>query len=170
MMGLLMTQGLIKNQILRWFKFVDSWKRAAASGDTMVFGDTNIDYCRWASLDPKHSRMVEKMKEEIKTIGFHQMVTEVTRSWSGQPDSLIDQCWVNAPQRIIVVKNLVRSFSDHNLVLVSFRTKNKIENKHKFHRRERRNFDGDQYRRDIGNIDWKPFFDSEDLDFLITIL
>ena len=99
--------GSDNNQTLRWFKFIESWKRAATSGDTMVLGDVNIDYCKWALPDTKHSRMVEKMKEELETVDFHQMVTDVTRSWSGQPDTLIDQCWVNAPQRI----NFYQEFS-----------------------------------------------------------
>ena len=69
-------------------------------------------------------------------------------------------------RELIFIKNLVRSYSDHNLILVSFRTKNKIENKHNFFRRERRNFDVNKYRSDIDNIEWKPFYESEDLDYI----
>ena len=158
--------GTDTNQNIRWYNFIESWKKVSNTGDTIVLGDLNLDFCKWSLPDARHSRMIEKVKDEIETLGFHQLVTQITRTWSGQPDTLIDHCWVNSPQRIIYVKNLVRSFSDHNLILVSFRTKNKIENKHKFFRRERRNFDIEKYRQDIQNIDWEPFFESEDLVFM----
>ena len=135
----------------------------AVNGDSMVFGYTNLDYFRWTLSESNHNRRVEKTKDEIETLGFHQMIHGVTRTWSSQPNSLIDQCCT--PQTNIF-KNIVRSFSYHNLLLVYFRTKNKIENKHNILRREKKNFDDIKYKKDIAAIDWNPFYDSDDLDFL----
>ena len=154
------------HQNQRWFKFIENWKKAAAQGDTIVFGDMNLDYSRWSLPELSHVRMVDKTKDEIETLGFFQVIQGMTRSWSGQLDSQIDHCWTNAPQRLIFQKNLVRSFSDHNLLIISFRTKNKLENKHKILKRERRNFDLIRYRQDIADIDWSEFYKSESLDYL----
>ena len=154
------------NQDHRWHRFINNWKIAAVNNDVIVIGDTNLDYLRWTQPSQKHERMVQEMKDEIETLGFHQMIQGMTRAWSGQEDSLIDQCWMNSPGRLIYSKNVVRSFSDHNLIMVSFRTKNKLENRHEILKRERKNFDKIKYKNDIQSIDWSGFYESENIDYL----
>ena len=65
--------------------------------------------------------MIDKVKSEIETLGFNQMIEGVMRTWPGQPNFNIDHCWLNIPWRLISYKNVERAFSDHNLVLVNLR-------------------------------------------------
>ena len=81
-----------------------------------------MDHCRWGNPEVRNIRMVDKIKQEIETLGFQQIVEGITRTWSGQPDSLLDHIWLNNMDRIIYKRNIVRSFSDHNLLLISLRT------------------------------------------------
>ena len=116
-----------QRQQQRFFKFVEMWKRVAAGNEVIVIGDFNIDYLKWNNPDfGLMTRLTEKVKNEIETLGFHQMTRSFTRCWTGVPVSLIDHCWTNVPGRMTFEKNLVRASSDHNLVIVSFRTRNKL--------------------------------------------
>ena len=92
-------------QTLRWFKFVESWKRTAVNRDVVVIGDTNLDYSRLSNPDQAHQIMVDKMKLDVEMNGFHQLVQGITWSWPGQPDSLLDQVWVNNLGKVISVNN-----------------------------------------------------------------
>ena len=67
----------------------------------MVFGDLNLDHARWATPEAGHEKMIDRVKTEIEILGFHQMVAGITRSMKGQPDSLLDHCWLNEPSRLI---------------------------------------------------------------------
>ena len=44
----------------------------------------------------------------------------------GQADSLVDQVWINRPQRIVSHQNEVRGSSDHNLISILVRTKDRL--------------------------------------------
>ena len=97
------------------------------------------------------------------------MVTGVTRSWHDQPSSCLDQIWMNTPERLISCKNITRSFSDHNLVTMSFCTKDKIENTHIIVKRDRKSFDLRDYNRKICDLDWSGYFESRDIDHINNI-
>ena len=84
-------------QLDRLNKFVESWKKAEKGNDVIVLGDVNLDYVKWSQPEAAQTRMVDKIKNEVETLGFHQMVEKITRSWKGVPDSLIDHCWMNYP-------------------------------------------------------------------------
>ena len=98
--------GSDRAQQQRWSKFVDKWKVAAAvaNHDVYVVGDTNLDFASWDNPDIAHQRMIEKVKLEIEMSGFQQLVQGMTRSWPGQQDSLLDQVWVNNPEKVISVQ------------------------------------------------------------------
>ena len=102
--------------------------------------------------------------------GFYQMVRGKTRSWPGVPDSLIDQCWMNCPTRLVYLKNLERSYSDHNLLLLSIRMKESIEDRHDTVSRDRSNWDPVEYNRLVGQIDWSPMLQSIDIDMANNFL
>ena len=70
-----------ENQLDRWNRFLSQWKAAARNTEVIVVGDTNLDFMRWGSPSSKVEKMVEKTKVEIETLGFHQMIAGVTRSW-----------------------------------------------------------------------------------------
>ena len=73
-----------------------------------------------------HSKMVQRTKYVLEAAGHVQIIRGMTRCWPGQADSLVDQCWVNRPNRIISHLNEVRSSSDHNNISVLVRTKDKM--------------------------------------------
>ena len=160
------TSGTDEQQLVRFKKLVEKWVSAADSGDVMLVGDVNVDYKKWDQTEYRLKDMVELLKDEVETLGFFQMVKEVTRSWNNQTDSILDHCWLNAPERLVYVKNIPRTYSDHNLVLMSIRTKNRSENRQNVVKRERKNMDVKKYTEDIGNIDWGDFYQSEDIDYL----
>ena len=94
------------------------------------------------------------------------MINGHTRSWPGQPDSLIDQCWTNCPRRIVYTRNLVRSFSDHHLIVVSVAMKEKMQAAHETKARDRTNWDPALYNSEIGKIDWEEMYESTDMNVI----
>ena len=132
-------------------------------------GDTNLDFLKWSQPDPVLQSMVDRVKIEIETLGFHQLIPGATRTWPNQPDSNLDQLWMNTPERLVTFKNQDRAFSDHNMIMATFRTKNRVQNIHDYTMRQRKNFDLDQYKRDLASIDWTEFDNTEDLDVLNDI-
>ena len=72
-------------QLDRLTKFVEAWKKAEKGNDVIVLGDVNLDYGKWSQPDQSHARMVDKIKNEVETLGFFQMVEKVTRCWKGSP-------------------------------------------------------------------------------------
>ena len=89
-------------QLERWNNVIKGWKAAAAKGRMCtLIGDTNLDYLRWETPETSHQKMVATTKDEMETMGFTQAIKGHTRSWRGQNDSLVDQCWLNFPDRLI---------------------------------------------------------------------
>ena len=156
-------------QLERWNKFVQSWVAASRGNEVIVMGDTNLDYKKWALPEQRKQRMVELVKNEVETLGYHQMVNEVTRSWPGQPDSLIDQIWMNKPEKMIYYRNIQRTYSDHNMIFVSVRRKLKNEDRHDFIKRDLKNFDPIKYKQEIDNIDWTDLLASSNIDIINDI-
>ena len=162
--------GTPQKQYERWVKFVSTWARAAAEGDVTVLGDLNLDYIKWANPEEGISRMVEKVKVEVETLGFQQMVQGPTRTLRDQPQSNLDHCWMNNPGRLIFHKNLERAYSDHNLILIQFRTKNVLNDRHEVVIRDRRNYNKEEYKQRIASINWTEFNNSENIDIKNDIL
>ena len=153
-----------RSQLCRWRKFVSSWIKAASNCDIIVIGDTNIDYVKWDMPEPAKVKLVEIMKDEVETTGFFQMVKGKTRSWPGVPDSLIDQYWMNCTARLVFLKNLDQSFSDHNLIVISVKLKDSVEDRHDSAARDRKNWDANEYNRLVGLVDWSPVLQSDNID------
>ena len=100
----------------------------------------------------------------METEGFTQIVKGYTRQWPGQVDSLIDQCWVNHPARVISTVNENRASSDHNYIGVVLRTKDRRENCSESQRRQWKNFQPDNFRRRLRGIDWGPMYECKDIN------
>ena len=124
-------------QFLRWSKYIEKWKQSVKHGDVTVIGDTNLDFLRWGNPAQRQVKMVDKVKEEIEILGFHQMVSGVTRVWKDQPESLLDQIWMNAPNHLVYYRNVIRAFSDHNMIVMSFKTKETVQDKHEMVSRDK---------------------------------
>ena len=145
------------------------WKKAAKNKNCIQIGDTNLDFIKWQDPDQAHEKMVNRTKEEIESAGFTQVIRGVTRTWKGQCDSLVDQCWVNNPNRIISHQNELRGSSDHNLITVLVRTKDRCQATQEVSNRMWRNFCPVTFRERIKNIDWGEFYGTDSLDVKNTI-
>ena len=91
----------------------DKWKLAKSKGDIILLGDTNLDFCKWDLPEHNHTAMVDMIKNEIEVEGFAQLVTGCTIFWPGQTSSLLDQCWTNCHNRIVICNNISHASSDH---------------------------------------------------------
>ena len=63
--------------------------------ESIIIGDMNLDMVTWDNPVQNHKAMVENVKTEIETKGFSQVIENITRSWPGTEDSLIDHVWFN---------------------------------------------------------------------------
>ena len=104
----------------RWRIIVNKWKLAARNQNCVVLGDLNLDYLRWNNPEFHLQKMVELVQSQIETLGFVQLVSDSTRAWKNQADSLLDQIWTNCPSKIICHKNQVRGSSDHNVITAEY--------------------------------------------------
>ena len=157
------------SQLERWRKFVRTWVAATAGNEVIVMGDLNLDFVKWGLPEPRKSKMVELVKNEIETLGYHQMVREITRSWPGQPDSIIDHIWMNFPGKLIYMRNIQRAYSDHNIILASIRRKQKNVDTHDFTKRDMKNFDPEKYKKEVEKIDWKELLETSNIDLINNI-
>ena len=148
----------------RWNLIINSWKLASRDIMCTLVGDTNLDYLKWQHPDEAHKKMVEKTRDEMEPEGFTQTVRGYTRQWPGQSDSLLDQCWVNHPTRVICTTNENRSSSDHNYIGVVLRTKDKKDNNFESKRRVWKNFKPENFRMRLRNIDWEPLYSSKNIN------
>ena len=119
---------------------------------------------KWSNPDHDHRIMTEKIKNEIEIEGYSQLVTGYTRTWPGQVSSLLDQCWTNCSNRIVSCRNIVRATSDHNLIEVVIRVKGVNSAPREAIRRQRSNFNIEEYRRRITEIDWTDLYETDDID------
>ena len=156
-------------QLERWNLFLEGWKLAAKKKMCLLIGDTNLDYYRWDNPDACHTKMVQRTKDVLEAAGHVQIIRGVTRCWPGQADSLVDQCWVNRPNRIISHQNQVRSSSDHNNISVLVRTKDRMTDSQEILKRSWKDFSPELFRQEISKLDWSSFYQTENLDLMNTI-
>ena len=119
-----------------------------------LIGDTNLDFLKWQQPEDAQKTMVDRTKSEMETEGFTQIIRGITRTWRTQTDSLVDQCWVNRPDRVISHTNETRGSSDHNFISVLLRTKDKFTNSQEVKKRCWKSFCPIKFREMIGGIDW----------------
>ena len=58
------------------------WREAAKDSDCIVIGYINLDICKWEKPDQINVEVVEITKNYIQTLGFTQMVRNITRAWN----------------------------------------------------------------------------------------
>ena len=108
-------------QIRRWSHFLRQVETARLSDICHIIGDVNLDFIKWNTPDHSQLQMITDSKNTLEASGFYQLVKEVTRSWPGQVDSLIDHFWTNEPSKVLSVTNLVRAVGDHNVITATVR-------------------------------------------------
>ena len=108
-------------QSKRWAQFLRQVETARISSICHLIGDFNLDYKKWNAPDFAHLQMITETKDGLEAGGFFQLIEDVTRTWPGQIDSLIDHFWTNEPQKILKVSNEVRAVADHNVISASYK-------------------------------------------------
>ena len=156
----------------RWSNFFRQVETARISETCHIIGDVNLDYQKWDLPDFAHLQMITETKDTLEAGGFFQLIKEVTRSWPGQSDSLIDHFWTNNPQKIIQVSNMVRAVGDHNVISATIRLKGSDTRRLDTRRRSYKTFDPVIYRQKLNMIDWSQIYSISDVnlanDFLET--
>ena len=151
-------------QIKRWQQFLRQVETARSSSVCHLIGDFNLDYKKWNSPDHLQLQMITDSKNCLEAGGFFQLVSEVTRSWPGQLDSLIDHFWTNDVQKILEVKNTVRSVADHNVITATIRMKGSESKRLDSSRRSFKNFDPTVFRQILGEENWNEIYEITDVD------
>ena len=138
--------------------------QSRGGGDTIVLGDLNLDHMKWQTPEPHHRQMIDMIKTQLETLGFAQLVTGVTRTWKGQTSSLLDHCWTNCGPRIASCRNIIRGYSDHNLVEVICRLKGLNKAPKEMIKRQRHNFNLETFRKKASELDWTDVLTSDNVD------
>ena len=163
--------GTPDRQLERWNTILKGWTAAAAAGNNcLIIGDLNLDYSKWDQPSQGITRMVNRTKLEVETIGFTQLVDRTTRAWEGMDDSTVDHIWTNDADRIIAHDNEVRSGSDHNVVSVVMRTKDRISQKQEILIRSWKDLDKDRVKLKMRLIDWTDIYLTKNIDIANDIL
>ena len=108
--------------------------------------------------------MIEDSKNTLEAGGFFQQVEEVTRSWPGQLDSLIDHIWTNEPMRILEISNTVRSVADHNVISARIRIKGSDSKRLDVRKRSYKNFDPVLYRLKLEEENWNDIYEIDNVN------
>ena len=151
-------------QSRRWSNFLRQVETARISSICHLIGDVNLDYKKWNAPDFAHSQMINDTKDALEAGGFFQLIEDVTRSWPGQLDSLIDHFWTNEPQKILKVSNSVRAVADHNVISASVRIKGSDTKRLDTRKRSYKNFYPTLYRHKLGNKNWSEIYEIDDVD------
>ena len=136
----------------------------------LIIGDLNLDHATWNQPDPGHLRMVERTKLEVETIGFVQLIRNVTRSWPNVDDSLVDHIWTNVPDRVIGHSNEVRAGSDHNAISTVIRTKDRNVQRQEVLKRSTKQMNVQRVKDRVRSIDWTDIYQSKDINVVNHIL
>ena len=151
-------------QSSRWTQFLRQIETARITSTCHVTGDFNLDYKKWNSPDVAHVQMINNTKDTLEAGGFFQLVEDVTRSWPGQVDSLIDHYWTNEPGKVLTITNKVRAVGDHNVISATIRTKGVDSARLDTRKRSFKNFDPLLYRQKLESIDWQDIYDITNVD------
>ena len=148
----------------RWSSFLSQVETARIASTCHIIGDFNLDHKRWNSPDYLHLQMITDSKNTLESGGFTQLVTDVTRSWPGQVDTLIDHFWSNDVQKVLSVSNTVRAVGDHNVISARIRLRGKDVRKLDIRKRSYKNFDPVCYRRSLEAENWSDIYEIDDVD------
>ena len=163
------TSSSIPAQLDRWISFLDQWERAIDTGkEVIVMGDCNLDYLKFSDIGQLQS-LVDLMYERIFPHGVQQCVKVPTRSWPGQKDSCLDHIYTNTPDKISQAEVRFMGSSDHKLVMATRFSKSFKQNIRYCKKRSYKNFNEEDFLREVENISWWEVYASEDVDVAVDI-
>ena len=151
-------------QSRRWSQFLRQVETARISSICHLIGDFNLDYKKWNAPDFAHLQMITDTKDALEAGGFFQLIDDVTRTWPGQVDSLIDHFWTNEPQKILKVSNVVRAVADHNVISACIRIKGSDTKRLDTRKRSYKFFDPVLYRHKLEEENWSEIYEIADVD------
>ena len=157
-------------QSKRWMNFLKQVETARLSEICYIIGDVNLDFVKWDAPDYSQLQMINDSKNCLEASGFFQLVKDVTRSWPGQVDSLIDHFWTNDPSKVLSVTNKVRAVGDHNVITATIRTKGSNTRRLDTRKRSFKNFDPQVYRQKLENENWSDIFELSNVDLAYDFL
>ena len=160
----------IPAQTARWKLFVNQWVQASNSSHCVVMGYLNLDIIKWENPDADQKDMIELIKMEIEPRHCTQHINNPTRFWPGAESSLLDHCWSNNPQKIISTRNITCGSSDHNVICAKIRKKGQDNFSQEILGRDRRNFNIEDYRNKLKELDWNYIYLTENLDIAYSCL
>ena len=157
-------------QQARWSKAVNAWRSAATGQKCVLIGDINLDHLRWSDPESRNVKMVDMVKNTIETMGFCQLISGFTRAWPNQQDSAVDHCWTNVTDRVINHSNVVRTGSDHNVISIRLRMKDRVLDIREKEKRIRKNMDPEHFKELVKQADWTELLLSDNIDVMNGIL
>ena len=153
----------------RWNRTLKGWIKATHNSKSLVLGDMNLNYLHWEN-PPYNRSMIENTKSQIEILGFVQLIRDITRTWPGKEDSIVDHFWTNDPDRVISLKNHVRAQSDHNMIATIIRMKDRIIRKQEIRSRCWKKMDINRVKDKAKNLIWTDLLLSSDINIINDIL
>ena len=162
-------QQLIEQEA-RWCKIINKWKNMSRNKNCLVIGDINLDHLKWSTPDGRQEKMVDELKNHIEVNGFLQLITNVTRTWNTQADSILDHIWTNCPDRCIKTLNKTRGSSDHNVIGVEMSARDFKQSGTTIVKRRWKNFKKDECLQEFRNQDWSDILAQDNVDVANSLL
>ena len=107
----------IQAQTERLNRILDVWRKVEQlNKDTIILGDINLDYKKWAAQNAPNNQLVDMVKETQIRATLSQLVKEDTRIQlvgGNSQSSIIDHVYTNCPDKLRQVKVVSVGDSDH---------------------------------------------------------
>ena len=134
--------------------------------------DANLDFLTWRNCEhlPKHhssnrlKSLIDALFDRIMPLGVSQLVTGATRMERGQPRTGLDHLYSNKPDKLSSVQTYYTGMSDHKLLKVQRFTRSFKQNPRYVTKRSFKNFDKDQFRQKLHQINLEEVLGCTDVD------
>ena len=130
----------------------------ATNHDYFLLGDINVDLMPGVT-----SVNGNKLNDIFEIFGLKQLIVDPTRT-TPYSSTLIDLCVTNAPSKIVNSVIIELSISDHVLVYMTHKVHNKHTCSRLVHIRSMKNFNAENYLRDLEQQAWADVNLSNDPD------
>ena len=168
----------IPAQLERWSAFLGQWEKAIGEDkEVIVTGDINLNSLKWMRDNVPATGFVQKLKslidllfEKIIPHGIAQLVTVPTRSWPGQKDRCLDHVYTNKPEKLSDIAVHRIGGSDHKVVCFTRYAKSMVRNVRYIRKRCFKNFDGEEFMREVAEMRWVDVYLTEDVNVAVHLL
>ena len=168
------------SQLLRWERFIESWKRALEEDkEVIVMGDINIDSLSWGLDDIvssdrayRQKELINLLFEQIFPLGVSQHVQVPTlTSNHGQSNekACLDHVYTNNPEKLSNVVAHFNGGSDHKVIQVIRYTKKQVRKQRYIRKRSYKHFDSQKFENDIRNTQWFDVYTTNDVNTAVEL-